>query len=85
MDAQSFIALTLWVMANVAVAKMRMRGYEKIVAYLTLLVLMFYFIPEWAPPDKIDTSYLIVAIVPLTLLLGDMAVKLRHKEFQRRV
>lgn len=69
MDAQTMMAFILYVLGNVAVSALRVKGYVKMVAYFALMFIGFMMVSS---NNMGELAYLVVGLVPTILFLGDM-------------
>jgi len=73
MDGFTMLASIVYVVANISIACLKVKGYIKMIGFFSLLVLGLIFADGLsAQVPNPEFLYVVFALVPLVLFLGDV-------------
>lgn len=73
MDGFTMLALIVYVVANISIASLKVKGYIKMIGFFSLLVLGLIFAGDLsAQVPNPEFLYVVFALIPLVLFLGDV-------------
>lgn len=72
MDALQMMAFILYILGNITIATLKVKGYVKMIGYFSLMLVGFLAVNSMTLGE---TAYLVIALPPAVLFLGDMIAR----------
>jgi len=66
------IAFILYILGNITIATLKVKGYVKMIGYFSLMLVGFLAANSMTLGE---TAYLVIALPPMVLFLGDMIAR----------